>query len=117
MLGSMKDFFVADAAKFDGATVTTFFAVSSLSIRDKLTGGGQYVALTLSDKTGTMDARMWEEFASAVATCAEDCYVKVHGQISKYKGKYQITLSKMRLAAAVEVDAADFVPTTRFDIG
>ena len=116
MLGSMKDFFVADAAKFDGVVVTTFFAVSSLSIRDKKTGGGQYLALTLSDKTGTMDARMWDEIASAVATCGEGCYVKVQGQIQKYQGRYQITLQKMRLAAASEVDIADFVPTTKYDI-
>ena len=113
----MKDFFVADAAKFDNAHVTTYFAISSLSVRDKKTGGGQYLALALSDKTGTMEARMWEDFASAITTCEEGCYVKVQGQISKYQGKFQITLTKLRLAAASEVDAADFVPTTRFDIG
>jgi 3'-5' exoribonuclease len=44
-------------------------------------------------------------------------YVKVQGQVSKYQGKWQITLTKMRLAAESEVDAADFVPTTQFDIG
>jgi 3'-5' exoribonuclease len=112
----MKDFFVADAAKFDNAQVTTYFAISSLSVRDKKTGGGQYLALALSDKTGTMEARMWEDFASAITTCEEGCYVKVQGQISKYQGKFQITLTKLRLAAASEVDTADFVPTTRFDI-
>ena len=114
--GCMKDFYVVDAAKFDGAAVTTFFAVSSMSVREKKTGAGQYLALTLSDKTGTIDARMWDDIASAVATCSEGCYVKVHGQVSKYQGKWQITLSKMRLAAETEVDAADFVPTTKFDI-
>ena len=114
--GCMKDFYVVDAAKFDGAPVTTFFAVSSMSVREKKTGAGQYLALTLSDKTGTIEARMWDEIASAVATCSEGCYVKVQGQVSKYQGKWQITLSKMRLAAESEVDAADFVPTTKFDI-
>jgi 3'-5' exoribonuclease len=116
MLGSMKDFFIADAAKFDNAVVTTYFALSSLSVRDKKAGNGQYLALTLSDKTGTMEARMWEEFASAVSTCAEGCYVKVQGQVAKYQGKYQITLTKMRLAANSEIETADFVPTTKFDI-
>ena len=111
----MKDFFVADAAKFDGETVVTYFAVSSISLRDRK-AGGQYLALTLSDKTGSMEARMWEEFAPAVATCAEGCYVKVQGQVSKYQNKFQITLSKLRLAGASEVDTADFVPTTKFDI-
>ena len=85
--GCMKDFYVVDAAKFDGAPVTTFFAVSSMSVREKKTGAGQYLALTLSDKTGTIEARMWDEIASAVATCSEGCYVKVQGQVSKYQGK------------------------------
>jgi len=112
----MKDFFVVDAAKFDGQSVTSFFAISSMSLREKKGGGGQYLALTLSDKTGAFEARMWEEFASAVASCAEGCYVKAQGQVAKYQGKLQITLTKLRLAADSEVEPADFVPTSRFDI-
>jgi 3'-5' exoribonuclease len=116
MLDLMKDFFVVDAAKFDGQSVTSFFAISSMSLREKKGGGGQYLALTLSDKTGAFEARMWEEFASAVASCAEGCYVKAQGQVAKYQGKFQITLTKLRLAADSEIEPADFVPTTRFDI-
>ncbi len=113
----MKDFYIADAAKFDNAQVTSYFAISSLSVRDKKGGGGQYLALTLSDKTGAFEARMWDDFAPAIANCSEGCFVKVQGQVQKYQGKWQITLSKLRLAAASEVDASDFVPATRFDIG
>jgi 3'-5' exoribonuclease len=113
----MKDFFIADAAKFDGQSVTTFFAIATLSVRDKKGSGGQYLALTLADKTGSMEARMWEDFAQSIASCNEGCYVKVQGQIAKYQGKFQITLTKLRLAAASEVEVADFVPTTKFDVG
>jgi 3'-5' exoribonuclease len=116
MLASMKDFFIADAPKFDGAVVTSYFALSSFSIRDKKSNGGQYLALTLSDKSGAMEARMWDEIDSAVATCEEGCFVKAQGQIAKYQGKFQITLTKLRLAAASEVDPKDFVPATKFDI-
>jgi len=116
MLGSMKDFFVADAAKFDGETITSFFAISSFSVREKKGGGGQYLALVLSDKTGSLEARMWEEFASAMETCGEGCFVKVQGQISKYQNRFQITLARMRLAAESEVDVADFVPATKYDV-
>lgn len=112
----MKEFFVADAARFDGESITSYFALSSLQARDKKSGGGQYLALVLTDKTGSLEARMWDEFASALETCAEGCYVKVQGQVSKYQNKYQITVSKMRLAAATEVDTADFVPTTRYNV-
>ncbi|RXH56075.1 MptB, dihydroneopterin 2, 3 -cyclic phosphate phosphodiesterase [Granulicella sibirica] len=113
---AMKDFFIADAAKFENAVVTTYFALATLQVRDRKGGGGQYLALTLADKTGTMEARMWEEFADAITACSEGCYVKVQGQISKYNGKFQITLNKMRHAAESEIESADFVPTTIFDI-
>jgi 3'-5' exoribonuclease len=112
----MKDFYIADAARFENQAVTSFFCLSSLSLRERKGGGGQYLALTLADKTGQMEARMWEEFASALETCAEGCYVKVQGQISKYQGKFQITLTKMRAAADSEVDTADFIPTTQYDV-
>ena len=113
---AMKDFFIADASKFDNAVVTSYFALASVQVRERKQGGGQYLALVLTDKTGTMEARMWEEFAEAITHCNEGCYVKVQGQISKYNGRFQITLQKMRHAAETEVEPADYVPTTRFDV-
>ena len=110
----MKDFYVQDAPRFDNAVVTTYFCLSQMQLREKKTGGGQYLALTLTDKTGSLEARMWEEFAEAVSACAEGCYVKVQGQISKYQGKWQITLGKMRSAAEAEVDTSDFQPVSQF---
>jgi 3'-5' exoribonuclease len=111
----MKDFYIADAARFEGQPVTTFFCIGSISLRDRKPSG-QYLALTLVDKSGQCEARMWEDFADAVLNCAAGCYVKVQGTVSKYQGKYQITLTKMRLAATAEVDTADFVPTSIYDI-
>jgi 3'-5' exoribonuclease len=111
----MKDFFVVDAARFDNEVVTTFFALSSLQVREKKQGG-QYLALVLTDKTGSLEARMWDEVGDVLEHCGEGCYVKVQGQVSKYQGKFQITLTKMRLAAESEVDPADFMPATRFDV-
>ncbi len=111
----MKDFYIADAARFENQPITSFFLVAAISARDRKPSG-QYLALTLADKSGQFEARMWDDFASALETCAAGCYVKVQGQISKYQGKFQITLSKLRLAAASEIDTADFVPTTQYDI-
>ncbi len=113
----MKEFFVADAAQFENQLVTGFFCLASLSVRERKGGGGQYLALMLADKTGQLEARMWEEFTDALASCSEGCYVKAQGQISKYQGKYQITLVRMRSAGQAEIDPADFVPSSRFDVG
>ncbi len=111
----MKDFYVADAARFENQSVTSYFLLSSISARDKK-GGGQYLALTLSDKTGSFDARMWEEFAGVLDTCSSGCYVKAQGRIDKYQGRFQITLQKLRNAAAVEVEPGDFQPATQYDV-
>jgi 3'-5' exoribonuclease len=111
----MKDFFVEDAAKFDNGTVTTYFVLSSLQARDKKQGG-QYLAMTLSDKTGSFEGRMWDDVAEALGSCSEGCYVKVQGDISRYQGRFQITLKKLRLAAESEIDAADYQASTKFDV-
>ncbi len=110
----MKDFYVADAPRFENAVVTSFFCLSSVALREKKTGGGQYLALSLTDKTGSLEARMWDEVAEAFAGCSEGCYVKVQGQVSKYQGKWQITLTKMRSAAENEVETSDFQPVSEF---
>ena len=112
----MKEFFIADAARFENQAITSYFCLSSLSIRERKGGGGQYLALVLADRTGQFDARMWEEFTDVLTSCSEGCYVKVQGQVSRYQGKFQITLSRMRSAASDEVESADFVPTTRFEV-
>ena len=114
----MKEFFVTDAARFENQVVTSYFMLAALSVRERKggSGQGQYLALTLADKTGSLEARMWEEFAQVVETCSEGCYVKAQGQISKYQGKFQITLQKMRAADDAEVEPADFVPASQYSI-
>jgi 3'-5' exoribonuclease len=112
----MKDFYIADAPRFENQAITSFFCLAAIAARDRK-GTGQYLALTLSDKTGQFEARMWEDFADVLKTCSSGCYVKVNGQVSRYQGKFQITISKMRSAADNEIDKADFVPTSQFDIG
>jgi 3'-5' exoribonuclease len=111
----MKDFFIEDAARFENTTVTTYFVLSSMQVRDKKLGG-QYLALIVSDKTGSLEARMWDDVADPIEFCSEGCYVKAQGDISRYNGRFQITLKKLRLAADSEIDPRDFQPATKFDV-
>ncbi len=111
----MKDFFVEDAVRFENGTVTSYFVLSSMQVREKKQGG-QYLALIVSDRTGSLEARMWDDVADPIEFCSEGCYVKAQGDISKYNGKFQITLKKLRLAADSEIDPKDFQPATKFDV-
>ena len=112
---TMKDFFIIDAPKFENKNVDSYFVLSSIQQRERKQGGA-YLALVLSDKTGSFDARMWEDFSDALATCGAGCYVKVRGQVSNYQGKFQITLQRMRMAAESEIEPSDFLAVTTRDI-
>jgi 3'-5' exoribonuclease len=111
----MKDFFIIDAPKFENKSIDSYFVLSSIQARERKQGGA-YLAAVLSDKTGSFDARMWEDFADVLSGCTAGCYVKVRGLISNYQGKFQITLQKMRNAAESEVEAGDFLAVTTKDI-
>lgn len=112
----MKDFYISDASRFENTVITSFFLLSQISARDKKGGGGQYLALTLTDKTGSFEARMWEEFASALTSCSQGCYVKAQGRIDRYQGRFQITLAQMRSATEQEIDVTDFQAMTKYDV-
>jgi len=112
----MKDFFIIDAPKFENKSVDSYFVLSQIQVRERKQGGA-YLAAVLTDKTGSFDARMWEDFADALAGCSAGGYVKVRGLVSNYQGKFQITLQKMRNAAESEVEPGDFLAITTKDIG
>ncbi len=111
----MKDFFIVDAPKFENKSIDSYFVLSSIQARERKQGGA-YLAAVLTDKTGSFDARMWEDFSEALEGCTAGGYVKVRGLISNYQGKFQITLQKMRHAAESEVDASDFLAVTTKDV-
>lgn len=111
----MKSFYIADAATVENQTITSYFLVASANVREK-TSGGQYLALTLGDKTGQFEARMWDNIARAAETCKPGTYVKAEGIVNAYNGKFQIKLNRLRLAEDGEIDRADFVPTTLFSV-
>jgi 3'-5' exoribonuclease len=112
----MKEFYVQDAPRQDNAVVVTYFCLAQMQIRAKKTGEGQYLAATLIDKTGSLEARMWDGYEAAAVGCIEGGYVKVEGRISNYQGKWQITLTRMRNAVESEVEVGDYQPVSGFPV-
>jgi 3'-5' exoribonuclease len=111
----MKEFYVADAAQFDNKIVTTSFVVASKQVKPKK-NGEPYLALTLSDRTGQIDAKMWDNVADAIDTFDQDDFVKVRGLINKYNSRFQLTLYKIRPAGESEVDFEDYLPKCPRDV-
>ena len=90
--------------------------VVSKQVKPKKTGE-PYLALTLGDRTGQIEAKMWDNVEEAIDAFEQDDFVKIKGLINKYKNRFQITIHKMRRLGESEVDFADYLPKTTKDIG
>src|SRR5947209_8828202 len=92
-------------------SISTFFLVQSKEIRRKKTGE-PYLSLSLSDRTGELDAKMWDNVAEVMETFDRDDFVKVKGLIQIFHNRPQMTIHKMRRVGDHEVEFADYFPAS-----
>jgi 3'-5' exoribonuclease len=107
----MKDFFISDCAQQENKVITSSFVVVSKQVKPKKTGE-PYLALTLGDRTGQIEAKMWDNVEDFIDAFGQDDYLKVKGLINKYKHRFQLTIHKLRRMQDAEVDFADYLPKT-----
>src|SRR3954469_18621189 len=111
----MKDFYIRDAANHENQTITTTFVVASKQIKPKKTGD-LYIALTLADRTGQIEAKVWDNVHDVLDVFDQDDFVKVKGLLNKYNNRYQLTIHKLRRCEEQEVDFSDYLPKTDKDV-
>jgi 3'-5' exoribonuclease len=111
----MKEFFLSDCIQFENQTFDTHFVVAAKQVKNKK-DGAPYLALTLADRSGQIDAKMWDNCAEAIATIEQDDFVKARGLLNKYNNKFQFTIHKIRKCDESEVDPGDFLPKTTKNI-
>jgi 3'-5' exoribonuclease len=111
----MKDFYVRDAAQQENKVVTTSFVVSNKQIKSKKSGE-PYLDLTLADRTGTIQAKMWDNVEECADSFEQDDFVKIKGLINKYNQRWQLTVHKIRKMDEAEIDFSDYLPKTSKDV-
>jgi 3'-5' exoribonuclease len=111
----MKDFYIAEAARFENQVITSSFVVVSKQAKPKKSGE-LYLALTLADRTGHMEAKMWDNVADHIDCFEQDDFIKVRGLVNKFNGRFQITLHKVRSLEDSEVVFDDYLPRTTKDV-
>ncbi len=93
---------------------TGSFLVVSKEIRQKKTGE-PYLSLQLADRTGDIDAKMWDNVAEVMETFDRDDFVKVKGLVQLYQNRTQFTVHKLRRMEDHEVEFEDFFPCSERD--
>src|SRR5450631_2468677 len=111
----MKDFYVRDCQQHESQTITSSFVVASKQVKTKK-NGDPYLAVTLADRSGQLQANMWDNVSDSMNAFEQDDFVKVKGVVQKYNGRWQLTLHKVRKLGDAEIDYADYLPKTSKDI-
>ena len=111
----MKDFYIGDCARHENKVITSTFVVVIKQIKPKKTGD-PYLALTLGDRSGQIEAKMWDNVEEVLDAFEQDDFVKVKGLINKYKQRFQLTIHKLRKLGESEIEFSDYLPKTTKDI-
>ena len=109
----MKAPFVTDLGSEQN--ITTFFLVHEKEIRNTREGKS-YLRLELGDRSGTVEARMWDLFEVIAKDINRDDFVKVQARVEIYRNKPQLALQQVRRAKPEEIDLIDFLPHTKEDV-
>lgn len=111
----MKDFFISECAQQENKVITSSFVVVSKQVKPKKTGE-PYLALTLADRSGRLEGKMWDNVEDALDAFEQDDFIKVKGLINKYKNRFQLTIHKLRRLGESEIDFSDYLPKTTKDV-
>ena len=77
--------------------------------------GKSYYSLTLQDKTGVIDGKVWE-LTNAIGHFEAMDYIHVRGQVTSYQGSNQLNIHRIRKAQEGEYSMTDYMPSTKKDI-
>jgi 3'-5' exoribonuclease len=111
----MKDFFLSDCSRFENKIIVSSFVVTTKQVKPKKSGE-PYLALTLADRCGQIEAKMWDNVEDAIDAFEQEDFLKIKGLLNKYKNRFQLTIHKLRKLGDSEVDYADYLPKTTKDV-
>lgn len=78
--------------------------------------GKPYESLILQDKTGTVDAKIWDPNNAGIADFDTLDYIEVYGDLTSFQGALQVNVKRIRKCQEGEYDPADYLPVSKFDI-
>lgn len=81
----------------------------------KTKAGKTYYSLLLQDKTGIIDAKIWE-LNNGIAEFDSMDFVMVDGMVTSFQGARQVNVSRLRKAQEGEYDPAEYIPSSKYDI-
>lgn len=81
----------------------------------KSRAGKTYLSLKLQDKTGTIDAKVWD-LNNNIQSFEENDFIKIDAVVLTYQNDLQLKINKIRKSSAGEYDELNYIPCTDKDV-
>lgn len=78
--------------------------------------GKPYENVILQDKTGTIDAKVWEPNNPGIGEYDSLDYIEVYGDVTNFMGALQVNVKRIRLCVEGEYNPSDYLPVTSRNI-
>lgn len=79
--------------------------------------GKEYLSLTLQDKTGTIDGKVWNPNSPGIRDDFDSMdYVAVNGEVTVFNGALQFNVASAQKAEEGSYNEADYLPSSERDI-
>ncbi len=91
----------------------TYFCKTKNTLKTK--AGKSYYSLLLQDKTGTIDAKVWE-LSNGIDHFEAMEFIHVDGQITSFQGALQFNIRRIRRSQEGEYNPADYMPMSKKNI-
>lgn len=78
--------------------------------------GKPYENVILQDKTGTIDAKIWDPNSMGIEDFDTLDYCLVGGSVTSFNGQLQVSIKRIRKVSEGEYDPADYLPVSSYNI-
>ena len=78
--------------------------------------GKPYDNVILQDKTGTIDAKIWDPNNAGIEDFDSMDYIEVYGDVTSFQGALQVNVKRVRKCREGEYVPADYLPVSKFGI-
>lgn len=78
--------------------------------------GKSYDNVILQDKTGTLDAKVWDPHNPGIGEFDSLDYIEVYGEVTSFQNSLQVNVKRIRKCQEGEYTPADYLPVSSKDI-
>jgi len=91
--------------------ITAVLLVHVKDVRQKKSGE-PYLSLTLGDRSGDIDAKMWDNVEDVLDVFDRDDFIKIRGRVQIFQNRPQLTVHRLQKLEDREVELGDFFPVS-----